>query len=268
MGVRGVSLPVGLPAALFWSSVFISTGVLSAAVGFVFGQRALQGIQSPLTSSTELDASPLSQTFQDPRRIPLLSESDLITRAQAAIRSATPRPTPASTVTPTPSPTPSPTATPSPTPSPTVSPGLSPELATIPSPVPATAFPSPVPTIAPAGTPAPPVAVGGAGRVNMQVLSVQQQGGNLVLGVAMQNGTPEVVRFLYSFMSVTDDRGRAVNVLAQGLPGELPPNSGVFQGTVSIPLASLRGSSSVSLNLADYPSRQHQLSVSGIPVPN
>ncbi|NJO85987.1 MAG: hypothetical protein HC818_04800, partial [Synechococcaceae cyanobacterium RM1_1_27] len=94
MGVRGVSLPVGLPAALFWSSVFISTGVLSASVGFVFGQRALQGIQSPVTGGTELDASPLGQTFQDPRRIPLLSESDLISGAQEVIRSATPRPTP------------------------------------------------------------------------------------------------------------------------------------------------------------------------------
>ncbi len=253
---RGLSLPVGLPAAIFWGSVFISAAVLSAAVGFVFGQRALQGIRSPVTEATSTDPT---QTFQDPRRIPLLNEDELIGRAQeemlAAAASATPKPTPE------PTPTATPTATPTPTPS--TIPSQSPELATIPS-------PDPVPTLAPIATPAPATALNttSGGRVNMQVLSVQQQGGQLVLGVAMQNSTSDVVRFLYSFMSATDDRGRAVNVLTQGLPGELPPNSGVFQGTVSVPLSSLRGSRSISLSLSDYPSRQHQLSVSGIPVPN
>jgi outer membrane biosynthesis protein TonB len=257
---RGLSLPVGLPAAIFWGSVFISAAVLSAAVGFVFGQRALEGIRSPVTEATSTDST---QAFQDPRRIPLLNEDELISRAregvQAAAASATPRPTPD----PTPTPTPTPTATPTPTPS--AIPTQSPELATVPSPP-----PNPVPTLAPVATPAPVTALNttSGGRVNMQVLSVQQQGGQLVLGVAMQNSTSDVVRFLYSFMSAVDDRGRAVNVLTQGLPGELPPNSGVFQGTVSIPLSSLRGSRSISLNLSDYPSRQHQLSVSGIPVPN
>lgn len=255
---RGLSLPVGLPAAIFWGSVFISAAVLSAAVGFVFGQRALEGIRSPVTEATSTEST---QTFQDPRRIPLLNEDDLISRSKeemlAAAASATPRPTPE------PTPTATPTVTPTPTPS--TLPSQSPELAMIPSP-----DPDPVPTLAPITTPAPATAINttSGGRVNMQVLSVQQQGGQLVLGVAMQNSTSDVVRFLYSFMSATDDRGRAINVLTQGLPGELPPNSGVFQGTVSVPLSSLQGSRSISLSLSDYPSRQHQLSVSGIPVPN
>jgi uncharacterized protein affecting Mg2+/Co2+ transport len=102
----------------------------------------------------------------------------------------------------------------------------------------------------------------------MQVLSVDQQGGQVVLRVAIQNTSREAVRFLYSFMNVTDERGRSLSSSTQGLPGEVPANGQVYQGTVTIPLASLRGSRSLSLSLSDYPSRQHQLVVGGVPVPN
>lgn len=101
----------------------------------------------------------------------------------------------------------------------------------------------------------------------MQVLSARREGGQVVLNVAMQNNSAETVRFLYSFMNITDDNGRAINALTQGLPGELPPNSQVFQGTIRIPASSLAGSRALSVSLADYPSRRHQLGVSGIPVP-
>ena len=101
----------------------------------------------------------------------------------------------------------------------------------------------------------------------MQVLSVRREGSQVVLNVAMQNNSSETVRFLYSFMNVTDDNGRSINALTQGLPGELPPNSQVFQGSIRIPASSLAGSRSLSLSLADYPSRRHRVGASGIPVP-
>ena len=83
----------------------------------------------------------------------------------------------------------------------------------------------------------------------------------------MQNRSQESVSFLYSFMNVTDDRGRAITASAQGLPRDLPPNGQVFQGSVRVPTAALRGSRSLSLSLSDYPAAQRRLQVSGIPLP-
>ncbi|MDX2270499.1 MAG: hypothetical protein NW237_00925 [Cyanobacteriota bacterium] len=245
-----------LSGALLWLSIFISTAVFSASLGFVFGQRALSGVSSPVgRATTSRPGGTSAVEFRDPRTIPLVNEQEVIVAAKKAL---TPNPTP--TPTPTPlilaTPTPEPIA-PSPTPTPTATPlALSPELAT--------------PTAPPIAPPPPVVAANpqtASGQVSLQVLSARQEAGQLVLNVAMQNNSSQGVRFLYSFMKVTDERGRSVAASTQGLPGELPANGQVFQGTVRIPLASLTGSRSVSLNLADYPSRQHQLSVSGIPVP-
>ena len=83
----------------------------------------------------------------------------------------------------------------------------------------------------------------------------------------MQNNGSQVVRFLYSFMDVTDDRGRPVSASTSGLPGELPPNGQVYSGTVRIPAIFLQGSNSVSLSLPDYPSQSMRLSVSNVPIP-
>lgn len=102
--------------------------------------------------------------------------------------------------------------------------------------------------------------------VTLEVSSVRQQGGSLVLGVSLRNSSPQAVKFLYSFLNVVDDRGRALSASAEGLPGELPPQSEAFSGTVSIPTALLENSEKLSLTLTDYPNQQLQLQLANIPV--
>jgi hypothetical protein len=84
----------------------------------------------------------------------------------------------------------------------------------------------------------------------------------------MKNQSPKTVKFLYSFLNVTDNQGRPLSATADDLPGELPPNGETFEGTVSIPTALLNNAKEISLNLTDYPNQQVQLKVSGIPLNN
>jgi hypothetical protein len=63
--------------------------------------------------------------------------------------------------------------------------------------------------------------------VTLEIRSASQQGGSLLLNVSLKNDGTNPVRFLYSFLNVTDDQGRAMSAITDGLPGELPPN-GIF----------------------------------------
>lgn len=102
--------------------------------------------------------------------------------------------------------------------------------------------------------------------VTLEVLSAHRQGRNLRLDVNLRNEGNSTVRFLYSFLGVTDDRGRAISATANGLPGKLPANRQTFSGTVSVPVALLDNSAELSLQLTDYPHRKLDLQLSGIPV--
>lgn len=103
-------------------------------------------------------------------------------------------------------------------------------------------------------------------QVTLEVRSASQQGGSLLLNVSMKNEGSSAVRFLYSFLNVTDDRGRALSAITEGLPGELPANGEEFSGTVSIPTALLENSQKLSLTLTDYPDQKLQLKMADIPV--
>jgi hypothetical protein len=102
--------------------------------------------------------------------------------------------------------------------------------------------------------------------VKLEVLSARQQGGSLLLNVNLKNDGGQTVRFLYSFLDVTDDKGRALSASADGLPGELPAHSDAVSGTVSIPVAVLDNAEKLSLTLTDYPDQKLQLKMSNIPV--
>lgn len=102
--------------------------------------------------------------------------------------------------------------------------------------------------------------------VTLEVRSARQQGGSLVLDVSLKNEGTSAVRFLYSFLDVTDNRGRALSASTEGLPTELPPNNQPVAGTVIIPTAVLDGAEQISLTLTDYPDQQLRLQTSGIPV--
>ncbi|MBD2136266.1 hypothetical protein H6F32_01405 [Anabaena sp. FACHB-1237] len=102
--------------------------------------------------------------------------------------------------------------------------------------------------------------------VTMSVQSVKYSSGDLLLKVNMQNKGKDSVRFLYSFLDITDDKGRTLSAITEGLPAELPANSSVFKGTISIPTALLDDVKQISLALTDYPAQNLKLQLSDIPV--
>ena len=102
--------------------------------------------------------------------------------------------------------------------------------------------------------------------VSLSVQSARYSGGALLLMVKMQNKGKDSVRFLYSFLDVSDDKGRTLSASTEGLPAELPANGPAFSGTVSIPSAVLDDVKRISLSLTDYPTQRLRLQVSDIPV--
>jgi len=102
--------------------------------------------------------------------------------------------------------------------------------------------------------------------VVMIVHSLRQDNNLIILNVSLQNNSVQSVRFLYSFLTVVDDRGRVISATANNLPGEMPPKSIEFSGTVTIPAIALDGAISLSLSLPDYPDQLIRLQVSGIPI--
>ncbi|GAB4216389.1 MAG: hypothetical protein OHK0012_18540 [Synechococcales cyanobacterium] len=237
--------PFQRTASLFLGvSVLVASAVLSLAVGFAFGQRALSGVSSPVVAPQDKP-----QAIRDPRTIPLVNEAEVIAKAKERLKSGIPTPPP--TPTPTPPPVDLFAATPTPIPL-----ELSPELA--PAPVALTTPATSVPTNA-VTTP--------SGSVQWQVLSVERRGDEVVLAVQIQNQSNETTRFLYSYLSVTNEANQAITARTQGLPGELPPRSNPFLGTIRIPVTALGSSRSLSLSLADYPNGQHRLEALNLPVP-
>ncbi|MBO3461898.1 hypothetical protein G7B40_015115 [Aetokthonos hydrillicola Thurmond2011] len=104
------------------------------------------------------------------------------------------------------------------------------------------------------------------GGVTFSVQSARFSSGSLLLKVKMQNKGSESVHFLYSFLDVTDDKGRTLSASADGLPAELPGNGPLFSGTVSIPTALLDDVKKISLALTDYPAQKLRLEVLNIPI--
>jgi hypothetical protein len=102
--------------------------------------------------------------------------------------------------------------------------------------------------------------------VSLAVQSARLSGGALLLKVKMQNKGKDSVRFLYSFLDVSDDKGRTLSASTDGLPSELPANGPSYSGTVSIPTALLDDVKRISLALTDYPAQKLRLEVSNIPV--
>ena len=100
----------------------------------------------------------------------------------------------------------------------------------------------------------------------MQVVDASQEEGSLLLKVNLKNEGDKAVRFLYSFLEVKDENGRALSAITDGLPGELPATGKDFSGTVKIPTALLNDAETVSLTLTDYPNQQLQLNLTEIPV--
>jgi hypothetical protein len=102
--------------------------------------------------------------------------------------------------------------------------------------------------------------------VSLSVQSARFSGGALELQVKMQNRGSETARFLYTFLDVTDDKGRTLSASTEGLPAELPPEGPIYNGRVIVPTALLDDVKKISLTLTDYPAQKLRLEVSDIPI--
>lgn len=105
-----------------------------------------------------------------------------------------------------------------------------------------------------------------SGGVTMEIAQAKREGNSVALSVNLKNESPKVVRFLYSFLDVRDDRDRPLSAIAEGLPGEIPPNGEIFQGRFIIPIILLDNSRNISLTLRDYPEQKLKLELSSIPI--
>jgi len=103
-------------------------------------------------------------------------------------------------------------------------------------------------------------------NISLHIDGVTQSGSSVLLEVRLRNEGNQTARFLYSFLNLTDDKGRALSAITQGLPGELPPTGEEFSGKISMPIALLADAKTVSLSLTDYPDQKVQLKINEIPL--
>jgi hypothetical protein len=224
-----------LAFTLILLSLMIGAGVVSAAWGYALGREALKGVTQPDSRPIHGAEAPGDRPPQRPELM-LLKESDILEGVKArmsgdARNSDTNR---------------------------------EPELqsSTNKAAIEVAASSSPAPIVSSGDFPI----MDADQDVTLEVRSARQQAGYLLLDVSLQNSGTQVVQFLYSFMNVTDNQGRAFSANTEGLPGQLPPNGQAFSGTVSIPTALLSDAETLSLTLTDYPDQQLRLQVSNIPV--
>lgn len=102
--------------------------------------------------------------------------------------------------------------------------------------------------------------------VTVEVSGVRQRKDLVVFDVSMRNEGAQSVKFLYSFLNITDEQGRVLSADTEGLPSELPPNNQKFTGTVSLSTTLLDKVQKISIQLTDYPDQKLQLRMADIPV--
>ncbi|HEY9618973.1 MAG TPA: hypothetical protein V6C78_01320 [Crinalium sp.] len=233
--MKKVNPTVALTLVLLF--LMVAAGFLSAAGGYTVGREALKGIKQP-------DARPatnLSDASGVPRReeVTILREADILADVKAQMDGNVRRAESVGAASPASAQTKATTVS--------TSPSLTSDMLTA----------SPQANL--------PIVAQDQG-VTLEVRSVRQQDGTMVMDVNLTNRGSQPVKFLYSFMNVTDNQGRSFSTNTEGLPAELPPNSESFSGTVSIPIALLEGSNNLALSLTDYPNQNLKLQLSGIPV--
>ncbi|MEB3293316.1 MAG: hypothetical protein VKJ24_09140 [Synechococcales bacterium] len=102
--------------------------------------------------------------------------------------------------------------------------------------------------------------------ITLEVTALRRQGDTVVFDVSLRNEGDQPVKFLYSFLNITDDQGQILTGETAGLPMEIPAKSAKLTGTVSVSSVLLANAERVSLQLSDYPDQKVQLEMSDIPV--
>jgi hypothetical protein len=213
-------------------TLMFGAGVTSSVWGFTIGREALKGTTQPDIRPSNNAGSGKQGTQATKDQVSILKEKDILTTVKARVEGRDPDKTTAAN---------------------TKADKASSKPATAKKPV------------APKASAKFPLNSRDGG-ITLEVSAASQRSNSMLLDVSMKNEGSQPVRFLYSFLNVTDDRGRALSATAEDLPAELPPNGQVFYGTVSIPTALLENAKEVSLTLTDYPGQKLQLQISGIPV--
>lgn len=108
--------------------------------------------------------------------------------------------------------------------------------------------------------------IGQSGDISLEIINGRLLGSYWVMDVNLQNDSRQSVNFLYNFLEIEDDQGRLLSVETAGLPPEIPANNQPYSGTISIPEVILDESTTLSLQLQDYPNREISLEISEIPV--
>lgn len=212
-------------------------GFASATWGFNLGRDALKGVTQPEFNPTQDRRSRASDDpNHDPTQVKLLDEAAILQQVAAKTSGQAP-PAPTRTASATPKPSPSPTAPPD-----------APEAGTR-----LTNGQLPKSTV--------------SENVTLSVVGMREQEGSLILEVEMQNQGDRPVQFLYTFLDATDDQGRPLSAIAQGLPGEISAKSEPVRGEISIPTVLLDDVRSINLTLTDYPDQQLQLQLTDLTIP-
>lgn len=102
--------------------------------------------------------------------------------------------------------------------------------------------------------------------VTLTINSMRSQEDTLIMDMSLKNESSHSVKFLYSFVDVTDNQGRLITARIEGLPNVLPANSEPFSGTIIIPTTALGDAEKISISLVDYPEQRIKLNISGIPL--
>lgn len=218
--------------SLILLTLMAGAGYMSGVLGFTVGSEALKGVTQPDTRPTT--KVKVRQGASQQRAVVMLKEEDILTNVRARIEGKGKNPKPEKPQ----------------SQSKTVNTQASTPQAQL---------------VANEIQPGFPIANQNQG-VMLEVISARYSGGTLQLKLNLKNEGDKTVRFLYSFMNVTDDRGRTLSAMPEGLPDKLPPDGKTMTGTLSIPTTMLDDVQKLSLSLTDYPEQQLKLQVAEIPV--
>jgi hypothetical protein len=205
------------------------TGVASTSWGYNLGREALKGIVQPDFRPTA-DSSGRGGKRPEPAPLKLIDESQLIAKTKAATQ------TPAT--------------------------GNKPPEPVDPAVTQAQPQASPLSRKAVAKLPLSATDKG----VTLTVVGASRVGDSLVFEVTLRNKGDRPVQFLYSFLEMADDQGDPISAIVEDLPSDLPSDGATVRGKAIVPAVLLEGVKSLQLSLTDYPDRQLQLQVVGIPV--
>ncbi len=103
-------------------------------------------------------------------------------------------------------------------------------------------------------------------KVKMDIRSLVQKDDEIVLNIAMTNGSSDPVQFIYTFLDVSDNKGYSLSSEVIGIPETLEANSETHVGTIRVLDTPPGAATRLSLRLTDYPDQKINLEIKDIPV--